>query len=137
MKDINDREIIAGDYIIYAALLGRCAALKFGKVLRVKEPKDASDPASLTAFAVECHNWGEPIRYQPQQKLVTLTFGSRITIIPSSTIGTEPKMFLDEMERYYEKYGKWNVDYQTMGQFVEDVRRNAETLKLLNSNNTP
>ncbi len=39
MKKIYDksgREINIGDYIVYGLALGRCAALRFGKVLDIK-----------------------------------------------------------------------------------------------------
>lgn len=42
MKDYTDksgRELQVGDYIIYGSLLGRCAGLKYGKIMELTEAK--------------------------------------------------------------------------------------------------
>jgi hypothetical protein len=41
VKDKSGREIVIGDYIVYGHALGRCAGLKYGKVLGFKELKQS------------------------------------------------------------------------------------------------
>ena len=39
MKDKCGKEIFVGSYIVYGHNLGRCAGLKFGKIIKIEKPK--------------------------------------------------------------------------------------------------
>ena len=69
-----------GDYIVYGSLLGRCAALKFGKVINIKcGPGYYNNDSllwSITVASIE-HSWGTD-QMEPCEKNGTLQFPNRI-----------------------------------------------------------
>lgn len=53
--DKSGREIKIGDYIIYGHALGRCAGLRYGKVLKLNEKKDFNnkDFVDVTVIGID------------------------------------------------------------------------------------
>ena len=79
--DVLQREIFAGDYIVYGAAKGRCAGLNIGHVLEVKAGKyvcDAID-VSFGKYHRTGMAWGYSKNKKPRK--VTLLYSERICVI--------------------------------------------------------
>jgi hypothetical protein len=79
--DKAKKEITVGSYIVYGHNLGRCAGLKFGKVLKIKtyEPEDNySSGVTFTVVGVDDDwNFQEPFL----SKKGNLMFADRILVL--------------------------------------------------------
>lgn len=109
-KDKAGHEIVAGDIVIYGAHLGRCAGLRWAKVLEFLpkgEYEDTGDrETKVHVIAVEAEWWGlacppgrendfEPPRLQ--QKRAIIYFGDRILKLHDDQI---PDMIRDLLAPY-------------------------------------
>ena len=82
------QEITVGSYIVYGHALGRCAGLRFGKVLRVKYEK-TDDWSQKKTFKIKV--WGiddEWTSYEPVLCSTpgTLNFPDRILVVDSKLV---------------------------------------------------
>jgi len=80
--DKSGREVKVGDYIIYGHALGRCAGLKWGKVLKIVKNKEQEDNVydsgcwAINVIGIEEKRWSKS-PYELSRK-GTLNFPSRI-----------------------------------------------------------
>ncbi len=86
-KDIAGEEIKVGDFIVYTALAGRSAVMRFGRVVDLKErdaslygPKDKIP--TLRVITAEA-SWSQKGRWNLQKKggVVTLGFLDRLLVV--------------------------------------------------------
>lgn len=82
MQPILDKlgtPILVGSFIVYGHALGRCAGLRIGRVLGIKEKTHAYSTQRGAAIRVQGVNddWGEPTLCKPG----TLFFPSRIVVV--------------------------------------------------------
>ena|ERR1700690_2048063 len=84
--DKSRKEIKVGDFIIYGHALGRCAGLRYGKVLAIKEVKDYADRIKnhFTVQGVD-DDW-YPDTPKLAERKGTLQFGDRILIVTEDQI---------------------------------------------------
>lgn len=98
-KDMFGREIKVGDYIVYAALADRSGVLRAGRVLELTYSKESY---SKTIPKVKCESWNY---YRAQntwrenvtgkQRAVSLSFLSRMVVVPESYVSQQIKDDLD------------------------------------------
>lgn len=98
-KDMFGREIKVGDYIVYAALADRSGVLRAGRVLELTKSKTSH---GTPVPKVKCESWNY---YQSQnswrenvtgkQKAVSLSFLSRMVVVPESYVSQKIKDDLD------------------------------------------
>lgn len=97
-KDKSGRELKVGDYIIYGSLLGRCAGLKYGKILELTKAKESSyrsqyeGPLKLKVVSVD-DNWSH--RGPELCKPGYLEFSERILKIQRNQIPEQILTMLD------------------------------------------
>jgi len=101
-RDKCGQEIKAGCFVIYGHALGRCAALKFGKILKItlkgsRYPHRPDIPEHhFSVIGVDEDNWKNPITYSLSKK-GTLQFSDRMVVIPKSMLPQEVKVLLDQV----------------------------------------
>ena len=78
--DKAGQEVKRGDYIVYGSLLGRCAALKFGKVVNIKVGKNwrNEEQWAITVSSVDDMSYRHDWKPALCQKNGTLQFPDRI-----------------------------------------------------------
>ena len=96
-QDISGREFCIGDYIVYSALDGRSAVLRFGKIIELTEAKETDFYTKEKAPKIKCKSvnldWGgQPVK----QKDVLLSFFDRVIIIDPGNLTREVRNLLDE-----------------------------------------
>lgn len=93
--DKANREIKVGDYIVYGTLLGRSAALKFGKVVSIEEIEGSYGAnCKLRVNGVEEEFWWkEGTKWRLTRG--TLSFSNRTVIIPGEILPKDIKDLLD------------------------------------------
>jgi len=97
-RDLTDRAIHEGDFIVYASLWSRCAVLKYGLVTRL-EKRTASyynkdETPTLRVISVDRSGvWektGEKLTYrwelQNKGKEITLSFLDRLLVVNKSEV---------------------------------------------------
>lgn len=96
--DKANREIKVNDYIVYGTLLGRSAALKFGKVVSIEELKEESSNYNsncrIRVLGVE-----EEFSWKVNKWRLTngtLSFSNRTVVIPGEILPKDIKDLLDE-----------------------------------------
>jgi hypothetical protein len=97
MNDKCGQEIKAGDYIVYGHALGRCAALKFGKVIRVIDRgTEAEDRFSLHVIGINDNllSFG----MVELTKRGTLLYGERIIVLPFEMLPDYAKTLLEPVK---------------------------------------
>jgi hypothetical protein len=136
MKDSSGKQVKVGDYIVYAALLSRSAVLKFGKIVKInpiKPPKDSWEtekPETISALSVtHVTSWpnetGIDISFEPQLKLVTLSFDCRFLVVnPETSVNIEAVNLLEAMWEDYYKNGKWSIKYLEARKYAQQVKQN-------------
>lgn len=97
--DKAGNEIKIGDFIVYGHALGRCAGLRYGKVLEFKEteisPWNKNKTTHLKVIGVD-DDWIESIRLN--ERPGTLQFPeSRVLIVSENQI---PARFLELLKSY-------------------------------------
>lgn len=99
-KDKSGREIQVGDIIAYGHALGRCAGMRYGKVLAVKMGQDLEHydkkAAKLTVQGVDddwAHNEPELLN-----KKSTLAFGTRILKLNRDQVSPKVLAILEKVE---------------------------------------
>ena len=105
LKDKLGQDIRVGSYIAYGHALGRCAAIKIGRVLKLtSKPKDpysySSSPHRLTVVGIDDDLiWCDPEKYPPKlTKIGTLLYPDRVLVLSPITIPPEYKALLDSFE---------------------------------------
>jgi uncharacterized protein YneR len=105
MKDKLGQDIQVGCYIAYGHALGRCAALKIGRVLKVAtKPREAWDTTSstdrITVVGVDDDMWHwDPERYPIKlSKIGTLQFPDRVIVLNPKLVPVEFKALMDAFE---------------------------------------
>ena len=115
-RDINGREIVAGDYVLYAALWGRCATMKYGRVTRFDRRKPSwkgdDGPKATTVKVVSADResiwsardpnepWRRPeivgVRWvlQNDGREVTLGFPERMVVLPPELVPDDVRELL-------------------------------------------
>jgi hypothetical protein len=100
MKDKLNQDILVGSYIAYGHSLGRCAALKIGRVLKVNSDADPNIEGSKDRITVvgvddDMSHW-DPIRYPPKlSKVGTLQYPSRVIVINPELVSVNFRELLD------------------------------------------
>lgn len=93
--DKLDREITVGSFIIYGTLLGRCAALRVGRVEEVRKvkkewQKDEDAKWHITVTGVnERFSWKDQCVKCELGKKGTLQFPDRCVVIDKSDLATK------------------------------------------------
>ncbi len=104
MRDKLGQPILVGSYIAYGHALGRCAAIKIGRVLKVatlpKKELSSVSPHRITVVGIDDDLvWVDPKRYPPKlSKVGTLMYPDRVIILKPSIIPTEYRALLDAFE---------------------------------------
>lgn len=104
LTDKLGQDIRVGSYIAYGHALGRCAAIKIGRVLKLTtKPKDSiaySSPHRLTVVGIDDDQvWAGRDKYPPKlTKIGTLLYPDRVLVINPSTLPDEYKALLDSFE---------------------------------------
>ena len=105
LKDKLGQDIRVGSYIAYGHALGRCAAIKVGRVLKLtSKPVDtlscSSSPHRLTVVGIDDDLiWAGPDKYPPKlSKIGTLLYPDRVLVLSPSIIPPEYKALLDAFE---------------------------------------
>ena len=100
MKDkTGKQEIKVGSYIVYATTLGRSSALKFGKVIDIKTPKEPEafqkeGDYSYRAVGID-DNW---THIPPKVcKPGTLLYENRIVVLPFEMLPDYAQNFLKDL----------------------------------------
>jgi hypothetical protein len=88
-RDKRGQEIVPGDYIVYGHALGRCAGLRFGKVLKISEVEPTwrgQSPWRIKVQGVD-DDWAgsPPFLCKPG----TLQFPNRIVVLAASQLPFE------------------------------------------------
>jgi hypothetical protein len=94
-KDKSGKVLKAGDYIIYGHAIGRCAGLKYGKVVGIKPGNPNSYSQSSTTLRVqglEDNQWNDEISLSRKS---TLQFQERVLKIERSQLPEESARLLD------------------------------------------
>lgn len=90
--DVSGREIQTGDYILYAASLGRCPVLRYA---RVEDKYEIENPRSyqrdrilykLKVRSVSQYSYGTPWKLLNTGSLITLAFCDRIVVVPTDSV---------------------------------------------------
>lgn len=97
-RDLTEREIFVGDYIVYSALWGRCAVLKYGKVVGLVEKKHEwrADEIEYKAKVVTVdrdHN--DQWRAQANGRPITLGFLDRMMVVSPDQVPGEARAVID------------------------------------------
>jgi len=90
-RDKAGREIEVGDFIVYGHNLGRCAALRYGRVLAINEKEDRYNRrATLHYTVIGVRDAFRGLRVAPVlcERTGTLQFGDRILVIEPSQMPT-------------------------------------------------
>ncbi len=105
MKDKLGQGITVGAYIAYGHALGRCAALKIGKVLKVAtKARKAWDYTSstdrITVVGIDDDMWHyDPVKYPLKlSKIGTLQFPDRVIVLNPKLVPAEFKALMDAFE---------------------------------------
>jgi hypothetical protein len=105
LKDKLDQDIRVGSYIAYGHALGRCAAIKIGRVLKLTSKPDdpitcSSSPHRLTVVGIEDDLvWIGRDKYPPKlSKIGTLLYPDRVLVLNPSMLTPEYKALLDAFE---------------------------------------
>jgi hypothetical protein len=104
LKDKLGKDIRVGSYIAYGHALGRCAAIKIGRVLKLtskpEDPDYYSSPHRLTVVGIDDDLiWADPEKYPPKlSKIGTLLYPDRVLVLSPSIIPPEYKSLLDAFE---------------------------------------
>lgn len=87
--DKAGQEIHVGDYIVYGHALGRCAGLRFGRVVWIteKEPNHRNEPKHHFTVRGIDDDWGGKIAKLNDRK-GTLQFAERILVIDKALLPT-------------------------------------------------
>lgn len=88
-KDVTNKTIKVGDYIVYATTSGRSPVLKFGKIAEIIEE-------SILAKTVNHSSWDNKWEIQKDGRPVPLSFPNRMIVIPVESI---PKPALKLLDR--------------------------------------
>lgn len=96
--DIADNEIKPGDFVIYAALWSRTAALKYGIVTRLAEREDGAlydrdAKYTIRVLSVD-RDHDDKWEIQKEGKEMALGFLSRLLVVPSELVPTQAKAIL-------------------------------------------
>lgn len=100
IKDKSGRELKAGDYIVYGHALGRCAGLRYGVVIDIKEARDSwtdKKKMHLRVRGVD-DDWGGQ-KPELLSKDSTLQFGDRILRINPSQMPEKVLAILQKFEQ--------------------------------------
>lgn len=87
LKDKAGHELKAGDYIVYGHNLGRCAALRYGMIVDIYEPKEnwrSEKRIHIRVRGVDAEGWSAAKGPQLLSKDSTLQFGDRVLRISNS-----------------------------------------------------
>lgn len=98
---------MVGSYIAYGHALGRCAGLRFGKVLaiREKEQRHPSDPGVSIRVIGVSDDWdSEPPKLC--SRAGTLMYPNRILVLKASAIPDTHRQLLDSYKSSGEKEGR-------------------------------
>lgn len=92
--DVGGNDIKVGDYFVYAALLGRSAVLKYGRVTDLIENRTVFGRGRVLAITVEYSPFTNTFCLQKEGKPIPLHFPNRMCIIPLGIIPVEVYMLL-------------------------------------------
>ena len=114
MVDKLGQEIKVGSYIVYGHALGRCAALRLGKVLRVEVLHEThrynSGGDRITVQGIEdgyYQHWNDTtIEPSLTSRVGTLQFSDRTIVLDPALIPAKIKKLLDEAPPLKERKGK-------------------------------
>ena len=102
LKDKLGRVIDVGDYIVYAHALGGCAALQFGKVLRVKVgngrvTQQRPDGSAVTVIGCNEYGWSPDKigRWVLNHSTGTLLFPNRTIVVNGDQLPDNVRELLD------------------------------------------
>lgn len=102
MKDKLGQEITVGSYIVYGHALGRCAALKIGRVLKVATKErgkwDSYSPTDrITVVGIDDDLWHLDHDRHPLKlsKIGTLQFSERTIVLDLKLVPAEFRALLD------------------------------------------
>jgi hypothetical protein len=95
-KDMMGKEIVVGDYIVYAGLWSRSAMLKIGKVVALKQRKESYPEKTIPTLQVKGVELGWNNNLRPNSKISTLAFLDRLMVIPKEFVNQE---FLNAIEK--------------------------------------
>ena len=90
MKDASERDLEAGQYIVYAISAGRNAILRYGKILFASD----SLLECLTAEKSFDYQTGAHFKLQNKGKVVRLTTGWNKLIVPREALPIEVQELL-------------------------------------------
>lgn len=97
MKDKLGQPITVGCFIAYGHALGRCAGLRIGKVLSLKEASPEAKPfrpdSRITIIGI-ADDFQDP---ELLSKASTLMFPDRVVVLPDQAI---PPQYLDLLNSY-------------------------------------
>jgi hypothetical protein len=104
--DKTNKEIHVNDYIVYGHALGRCAGLRIGKVLKIKEKESRWGQETIKSFSITVigvdDDW---VNYSPytnsEPKLCShvghLLYPNRIIVLDKSNV---PEKYIELLESY-------------------------------------
>lgn len=101
-KDLFGRDIKVGDYIVYAAVDGRSATMRTGRVLELSHSKPSeygSDPIEPKITVASWSNfratgWSNDHERSGRQKNVKLGFLDRLVVVPEDQVSDKIKIDL-------------------------------------------
>lgn len=104
MKDkTGKQEIKVGSYIVYATTLGRSSALKFGKIVSMKVPKEPEafqreGDCSYRVVGVDDNSYHMNKNMKPEiNKPGTLLYGHRMVVLPFEMLPDYAQKFLKDL----------------------------------------
>lgn len=94
--DILNREITPGCYLAYGHALGRCAAIRIGRVVEVKPLPDegGNGKARINVMGVEEHSWRGP-GLRACSKVGVLQFPERCIVLDDAQVPEKYRKILD------------------------------------------
>jgi hypothetical protein len=103
--DKTNREIHVGDFIVYGHALGRCAGLRIGKVLKIKEKESCWGDKILKGFSITVigidDDWADSPYMHSEPKLCShvghLLYPNRIIVVDRRNV---PQNYLSLLDSY-------------------------------------
>lgn len=103
--DKANQEIIPGKFIIYGHALGRCAGLRFGRVIEVKNPEPTGNQYNPYTYGIKIrgvdYEWRQTTEPSLLKRDSTLFFPDRIIVLHDNQVPEEVKKLYIWMQKYF------------------------------------